>query len=143
MGNMTPPLETHENISPPVSTLAWSAGLDREEMAKIQPFIDRIYELKNEGVSGLAIAASFMRRKIQPLQERVHLGFEFTRLDDPTRLTKDEVFDEEVLKRLRLVLSGVGSSLPKPPTEFWVGNPPRAVSQKSLCLSFEYQSKIL
>jgi hypothetical protein len=49
-----------------------------------------------------------MRCRVQPLKEREHLDFEYSRAEDPSRMVPTlELTEEEVLERLRKVLKGV------------------------------------
>ena len=71
------------------------------EVQAIQPFLDRISMLKQQGLTGFSIVSSFLRRRVQPLKEREHLGFEYSRAKDPSRMVPDlELTDEEVLEHL-------------------------------------------
>ena len=71
------------------------------EVQAIQPFLDRISMLKQQGLTGFGIVSSFLRRRVQPLKEREHLGFEYSGAEDPSRMVLAlELTDEEVLERL-------------------------------------------
>ena len=68
------------------------------------------------------------------MKEREHLGFEYSRAEDPSRMVPAlELTDEEVLERLQKMLKGV-SIVPPAVSEFSANNPPPAVSCLSLCL---------
>ena len=100
----------------------------------IQPFLDRISMLKQQGLPGFSIVSSFLHRRVQPLKEREHLGFEYSRAEDPSCMVPAlELTDEEVLERLQKMLKGV-SVIPPAVSEFSINNPPPAVSCLSLCL---------
>jgi hypothetical protein len=69
-----------------------------------------------------------MRRRVQPLKEREHLGFEYSRAEDPSRMVPAlELTEEEVLERLRKVLKGV-SIVPHAVPEYCGDNLPPAMS---------------
>jgi hypothetical protein len=38
---------------------------------------------------------------------RVHYGFEYIELEDPTRMSKDKLFEEKILERLQSILKDV------------------------------------
>ena len=59
--------------------------------------------MKDQGLNGVVVVANFIRHRVQPLQERVHYGFEYTGPEDPTRATSVEL-NEEVLERIHGVL---------------------------------------
>ena len=86
-------------------------------------------------MTGFGIVSSFLRRRVQPLKEREHLGFEYSRAEDPSRMVLAlEPTGEEVLERLQKMLKGV-SVIPPAISEFSAINPPPAVSCLSFCLS--------
>ena len=74
--------------------------LNAMEHEGIRPFIKQIQAMKDQGLSGVGVVASFIRRRIQPLQERIHYGFEYTGPEDPARVTADELTEGEVLERI-------------------------------------------
>ena len=63
--------------------------------------------MKDQGLSGIGVVASFIRRRVQPVQERIHYGFEYTALEDPTWVTTDERTEGELLVRIQNVLVSV------------------------------------
>jgi len=63
--------------------------------------------MKDQGLSGVRVVANFIRHQIQPLQERIHYGFEYTGPEDPTRVTTNELTEGEVLERIQNVLASV------------------------------------
>ena len=71
------------------------------EVQAIQPFLDRISTLKQQGLTGFGIVSSFLHRRVQPLKERENLGFKYSGAKDPSRMVPAlELTDEEVLERL-------------------------------------------
>ena len=42
------------------------------------------------------MAASFLKRRVQPLQKRAHSGSEYTGLKDPSRMSDEDISDDEV-----------------------------------------------
>jgi hypothetical protein len=87
----------------------WEKNLQSsEELKRIQPLLDRIRVLKQQGLNGLGIIASYLRQRVQPLKAREHYGFEYSRAEDPSRMVPAlELIDEEVLERLKKILKGV------------------------------------
>ena len=71
------------------------------EVQAIQPFLDRISTLEQQGLTGFGIVSSFLHRCVQPLKERENLGFEYSGAEDPSRMVPAiELIDEEVLECL-------------------------------------------
>jgi hypothetical protein len=103
---MFPPLAVHSNAAPVPNDQWEKENLTAAELRKIQPFLKQIKAMKIQGLSGVGIVAIFIRRQVHPLRERVHYGFEYTGLEDPTRMSKEEL-SGEVLERIQAILKGV------------------------------------
>ena len=62
-------------------------------------------------MTGFGIVSSFLRRRVQPLKEREHLGFEYSGAEDPSRMVPAlELTDEEcsgMFSAILLFVSGV------------------------------------
>ena len=112
----------------------WDKKLESPaEIQVIQPLLDRISMLKQQGLTGFGIVSSFLHRRVQPLKEREHLGFEYSGAEDPSRMVPAlELTNEEVLERLQKMLKGA-SVVPLTISEFSANNPPPAVSCFSPC----------
>jgi hypothetical protein len=46
------------------------------------------------------VAFSFVKRRVQPLMARDTLGYQYTSDDDTSRMTGNEVDDEDIVERL-------------------------------------------
>ena len=80
-------------------------------------------------MTSFGIVSSFLRRRVQPLKEREHLGFEYSGVEDPSCMVPAlELTDEEVLEHFQKVLKGA-SVVPLTVSEFSTSNPPPAVSR--------------
>ena len=103
-------------------------SLTSDELQAIQPFLERISTLKQQGLTGFGIISSFLRRHVQPLKEQENFGFEYSGAEDPSRMVPAlELTDEEVLERLQKMLKGA-SVVPLTVSEYCANNPPPAVS---------------
>jgi hypothetical protein len=129
----------HSDAGPVVNDWWEKTPLTTEGLKKIKPFLDRIKVLKQQGLTGFGIIASYLRRRVQPLKAREHYGFEYARAEDQSRMVPTrELTEEEVLGRLRKILKGISVVLHKV-DEFTDVNPPPAVS---LLLSHIYFSSL-
>jgi hypothetical protein len=73
-----------------------------EELKKIKPLLEKIQTLKQQGLTGFGIVASYLRRRVQPLKARENYGFEYSGAEDPSRMVLAlELTEEEVLERLK------------------------------------------
>src|SRR6185437_7086072 len=66
---------------------------------------------------------SFVSRRVQPLQLRIHPSFRYEGTQDPTRMSPEPMALSEVVKRCCKVLDNFDKSLTLP-TLFWAQNPP-------------------
>ena len=71
-----------------------------------------------------------MKRRIQPLQAREILGFQYQGIADPSRYSKEEVSDDEAFSRIQRLLKNV-KKIPVVPDTFSAANPPKQVLDKS------------
>ncbi|KAK1617515.1 hypothetical protein QYE76_023032 [Lolium multiflorum] len=66
--------------------------------------VRRICKLTEEGLTGKDLTLSWFTKRIQPLQHRDHLMFEYTGRDDPMRATKDNLSADALDKRIRVLI---------------------------------------
>jgi hypothetical protein len=79
-------------------------------------------------LTSFGIIASYLRRRVQPLKEREHFGFEYSGAEDPSRMVLAlELTKEEVLERLKKVLKWV-TIVPHVVPKYCGDNPSPAVS---------------
>ena len=80
----------------------------------------------------------WMRRRIQPLQLRETLGFQYQGTTDSSRYSEEEISDEEILSRVQRLLRDV-KKVPFVPDRFSAVSPPKQVLDKSSrCIVIEY-----
>ena len=76
---MWPPLEVHSNAAP-VPNARWEKEpMSATELEGIRLFLKQLSAMKDQGLNEVGVVASFIRRRVQSLQERVHYGFDYTR----------------------------------------------------------------
>jgi hypothetical protein len=61
----------------PTPGLEWTNQLAMRDTEELKPLLDHLEQLKAEGQTGVAVAISFFRRLIHPLQDRAHPTFEY------------------------------------------------------------------
>jgi len=93
---------------------------------QVGELLKRIAKRRREGVTGATVVSSWLRRQIQPLQCRSHLGFEYTGLYDPSRFSSEKTSRDEAMVLLYNLFEGV-SSIPVLPDLFCVNNFPKQV----------------
>jgi hypothetical protein len=80
-----------------------------------------------KGVTGASVMFSFFKRRVQPIQQRHRLRFEYTGSTDPSRMCAEELSDEAALQRLQRLLLDV-DAVPFVPKLFSTRNLPKPVS---------------
>jgi hypothetical protein len=65
-----------------------------------------VERLKAEGLTSGAMAISFSRRLIRPIQDWVHPTYEYWVQSDPTRVAKCKVSKEEMVARVKGIFAG-------------------------------------
>ena len=81
-------------------------------------------------LTGEAVVFDWMRRRIQPLQARETLGFQYQGTADSSRYSKEEISNDVVFSRVQRLLKNVKKILVVPDT-FSAANPPKQVLDKS------------
>lgn len=124
MANHIPSLVEASGFSP-VANLRWKESVSDCEKKFIAPLLQQSGCLKETGVTTNIIVASWLKRRIQPLQSR---GFEYHGARDPTRPSVAELSEDQILTRLIRILPDV-VSMTLSFLEFSMTNPPPANPQ--------------
>ena len=81
-------------------------------------------------LTGETVMLDWMSRRIQPLQARESLGFQYQGTTNPSRYSKEEISDDVVFSRVQRLLKNV-KKIPVVPGAFSAANPPKQVLDKS------------
>jgi hypothetical protein len=100
-------------------------------MDQVNELLDTIAAHKEMGVTGASVMFSFLKRRVQPIQQRHILGFEYKGAEDPSRMCAEELMDEAAVTRVRRVLLDM-DAVPYVPQLFTAQNPPKLVSARLL-----------
>ena len=90
---------------PPVPRTSWNVTV--EDLAQVNELLDMIDHLKKMKITGASVVGNWVMRRIQPLQKRANLGYEYTGEDDPSRLDSKKISDADALCLVSRVLDGV------------------------------------
>jgi hypothetical protein len=85
----------------------WNIERSKGDMDQVEELLDTITAYKLMGVTGASIMFSFFKRRVQPIQQRHRLGFEYTGAEDQSRMCAEELLDEAALLRVKRVLLDV------------------------------------
>jgi hypothetical protein len=83
---------------------SWDTLPSDAEAQEILSLLSRIKALKGGqggALSGMQLMAFFIQRRVQPLQHRLTKLWNYSGLEDPTRISEDLISKEDVDKRVR------------------------------------------
>ena len=91
--------------------------------SQVQKLCAALAKLKKKGVTGGTVVYSFLGHRVQPLQRRVHPGFRYEGLEDPSRFTPEKIHVYDLFNRCCKVLNDF-EKVPVLPSLFSASNPP-------------------
>ncbi|RLM48599.1 hypothetical protein C2845_PMPSC055854 [Panicum miliaceum] len=104
VANLAPGLPPRTGF-PPVLNARWEEKPTKEEMVEVEVLLAELQKLKADKLTGAAVALSFAKRLTQPIQERVHPGYEYSGREDLTRGQNRKVLRNEAYKWVMLIVS--------------------------------------
>ena len=119
----------------PKHLAVWNSEPTAAECTQVPKLLARIAALKKKGLTVERVAYSFMKRRIQPLMERVHLGYEYTGDNDESCMATGPLSNDLIMERLAKMFKGLKADVPKVVLEFGVARPPKQVSSHGEPLS--------
>ena len=107
---------------PPIQRPEWNKKpVDNSQVPKL---FSRIAELRQNNLTGEAVVLDWIKRRIQPLQARESLGFQYQGTTDSSRYSKEEISDDIAFSRVQRLLRNV-KKVPVVPDTFSAVNPPK------------------
>ena len=85
----------------------WIDEPNMHECLQVPDLLKKITELKQKGLTAERVAFNFMKHRIQLLMQRVHLSYKYTGVDDPSRMSPEEICDELVMERLQKIFKNL------------------------------------
>ena len=83
--------------------------------------------LRKKKLTGASVVMSWMLRRVQPLRQRSHFGFHYSRVEDLSQFSVERILENEAMRRVLDVVYGV----PVVPTSYTIKNPPKEVCKIS------------
>lgn len=120
VGNFESPLPERTPGAPKAQANWMSTSPGGSQVSKLRGALEK---LKKKGVNRDSVVYSFLSHRVQPLQRRLHPGFRYEGLEDPSRFSPEKIHQSELLKRCCKVLDGFDKSLTLP-VLFCAANPP-------------------
>jgi hypothetical protein len=96
-----PPFDASQEVK---KLAPWDMLPSDAEAEQILPLLSRIQALKGGqggALSGIQLMAFFVQRRVQPLQQRLTKLWNYSGLEDPTRISADLIEKKDVDKRVR------------------------------------------
>ena len=123
-------LGSFPSITPdaPIQWPEWNKKLVDE--SQIPQLLERIAVLRQNMLTGEAVMFDWMKRRIQPLQARESLGFQYQGTTDPSRYSEEEISNDVVFSRVQRLLKNL-KKIPVVPGTFSATNPPKQVLVRS------------
>jgi hypothetical protein len=115
----------------------WNTELSRGDMDQVDELLAIIAAHKETGVTGASVMFSFFKCRIQPIQQRQTLGFEYIGTEDPSRMCAEELTNDAAPIRVKRVLLDV-NAVPYIPKLFSAQNPPKPASVRLLWNKFYF-----
>ena len=97
---------------PPIQWPEWNKK--PVDDSQISELLTRIADLRQKNVTGEAVMFDWIKRRIQPLQSRDLLGFQYQGTTDSSRYSEEEISDEEVISRVQRLQRDVSVFTAKP-----------------------------
>jgi hypothetical protein len=113
----------------------WNTELSRGDMDQVDELLTIIAAHKEIGVTGASVMFFFFKRRIQPIQQRHTLGFEYIGDEDLSQMCAEELTDDAALIWVKRVLLDM-NAVPYVPELFSAQNPPKPVSVRLLWNKF-------
>jgi hypothetical protein len=130
IGNHAPQLPERSG-EPPVQQPEWNIEPSKGDMDQVDELLALIAAHKEMGVTCVSVMLLFFKHRIQPIQQRHTLGFEYMGAENPSRMCIEELTDDAGLIRVKQVLLDV-NTVPYIPELFSTQNPPEPVSFRLL-----------
>nr|TKW20547.1 hypothetical protein SEVIR_4G095600v2 [Setaria viridis] len=108
----------------PVWNSRWIDELTIGESIQVPKLLAKIVDLKTKGLTGIGMAFNFLNRRVQPLQLRHTWGYEYSGLNDLSRMSPEEISTDEVMERLGRMFKNV-EDIPKVVGPFNASDLPR------------------
>lgn len=96
-------------------------------MVQVNELHELIGAFKLMGVIDASAMYSFFERRVQQLQKRCQLGFDYRKIEDPLQMCVEELASGEAFMQTRQVLLDV-TAMPYVPMLFATKNQPKEVS---------------
>uniref|UniRef100_A0A0A8YQ62 Transposase (putative) gypsy type domain-containing protein n=1 Tax=Arundo donax TaxID=35708 RepID=A0A0A8YQ62_ARUDO len=81
----------------PVVNENWFALLSPSDMGQVNQLLDIIHSLKAQNLTAIGIAINFVSRRVQPLKDQIHLGFEIHGNSNLTHESDDTAKSQEIV----------------------------------------------
>ena len=106
--------------------------------SQITELLARIANLREKNMNGDAVMLDWMKRRIQMLQARETLSFQYQGTTDSSRYSEEAILDEEVFSQVQRLLRNIKKVLVVPDKFSAAGPPKQVLDMSSRCIVIEY-----
>lgn len=117
-GNHHKSLPARSGRQSDVRAASWIEVPTDLELAEARILLAKISSLNDRGLTAEAVVIDFVFKNIQPFMDRVYLAYLYIRANDPSRITNRQISEENVLRRVELMLRGRISNVGAPRSYF-------------------------
>jgi hypothetical protein len=103
-----------------------------QESLQLLELLEKIAALETPRLRAEHVAFIFMKRRIQSLMRRAHLGYNYAMENDPSRLLDEVVSDELIVARLGRIFKDMPVYTPCPVQEYSASHSPEPVSSHGI-----------
>jgi hypothetical protein len=79
------------------------------KLSQVAALTNKINQLKEQGLTGVSVAAHWLPRRVLPLKKQVHPGWEYSRLQDLTQETSEKITPGILVKHLEEIFQDTSS----------------------------------
>jgi hypothetical protein len=108
----------------------WNTEPATQEGIQLPDLLQKIKALREAVLRAEHVALRFMKRRVQSLMARDALRYQYTGDEDTSRMSGDEVDDEDIVKRLGMIFKDMPPYTPCPIPEYSAARPPNKVSSR-------------
>jgi hypothetical protein len=109
----------------------WNTEPTMQEGIQLPELLAKIKALREAGLRAEHVAFSFMKRRVQPLMARNTLCYLYTGDDDSSRMSGDEIDNDDIVDRLGRIFKDMPAYRPCPVPEYSAARPTNEVSSRT------------
>jgi hypothetical protein len=110
----------------PKHRASWNTEPTMQEGIQLPELLQKIKALREAGLRAEHVAFSFMKR-VQPLMARDTLGYQYTGIEDTSRMPGNKIDYDDIVERLGKIFKDMPPYTPCPVPQYLAARPPNHV----------------